>query len=101
MNKCFETGETQEMEGTVRIGIWARLRFVPIIYSDGAITHIMIISTDITQRKKSEEKLIQSEARLKEAQAIAHTGNWEIDILTNTHSWSDESYKILEYPGVK
>jgi len=93
--KCFETGENQEVEGALRFGNWGRTRFVPINYTDGAITHIMVISTDITQRKKAEEKIIQSEARLKEAQAIAHTGNWEIDILTDTHTWSDESYKIL------
>ncbi|MBC7934135.1 MAG: PAS domain S-box protein [Rhizobacter sp.] len=49
---------------------------------------------DITQRKKSEEALRLNEIRLKEAQSIAHLCNWDIDLVKNTHTWSDEFYKI-------
>jgi PAS domain S-box-containing protein len=38
-----------------------------------------------------------SEARLTEAQAIAHIGSWEWDIGTGALTWSDETYKILGY----
>ncbi len=50
---------------------------------------------DISERKKAEERLMQSEAKLKEAQAIAHTGSWEIDFLTKSAHWSDELYHIF------
>jgi signal transduction histidine kinase len=43
---------------------------------------------------KSEEGLRQSEIRLNEAQAIAHISNWDIDLILNTHTWSDEMYRI-------
>jgi len=49
---------------------------------------------DITESRKAEEKLRQSEARLNEAQAIAHISNWEIDLTQNSHTWSDEFYRI-------
>ncbi len=39
--------------------------------------------------------LIRSEARLSEAQQIAHLGNWEWDIVTNELYWSDEIYRIF------
>ncbi len=63
--------------------------------ADGKLSHIDGMFRNITERKKAEEKLKHSEARLKEAQAIARTGNWEIDMLNDIHVWSDESYKIF------
>ena len=41
------------------------------------------------------EALKQSEARLHDAQTIAHLGNWQWNIVKNTVNWSDELYKIL------
>ncbi|MFA5215215.1 PAS domain-containing protein [Sulfuricurvum sp.] len=42
-----------------------------------------------------EEDVAQRTAILTEAQRIAHLGNWEWDILTNTLEWSDEVYRIF------
>jgi len=39
--------------------------------------------------------LTRSEARLAEAQRIAHIGNWEWDIVGNELYWSDEIYRIF------
>lgn len=55
----------------------------------------MVIAKDITEKIKSEAELRQSEMRLKEAQAIAHIGNWDIDLKNNLHTWSDEIYRIF------
>jgi len=49
---------------------------------------------DITESRKAEENLRQSEIRLNEAQALAHVSNWEIDLVKNNHTWSDEFYRI-------
>jgi PAS domain S-box-containing protein len=49
---------------------------------------------DITERKKAEEDIRCSEIRLNEAQAIAHISNWEVDMVQNIHTWSDEFYRI-------
>jgi PAS domain S-box-containing protein len=39
--------------------------------------------------------LRRSEARLEEAQQIAHVGHWERDLDTNLITWSDETYRIF------
>ncbi|ATX81311.1 PAS domain S-box-containing protein/diguanylate cyclase (GGDEF) domain-containing protein [Mariprofundus ferrinatatus] len=45
--------------------------------------------------KLAERKLQESSLRLSEAQAIAHIGNWEWDIVRNELRWSDEIYRIF------
>ena len=56
---------------------------------------IMSLVQDITERKEAEERLRLSERILKEAQAIGHIGNWQVDVSTNKQSWSDELYRIF------
>ncbi|OBX24534.1 PAS domain S-box-containing protein [Gelidibacter algens] len=50
---------------------------------------------DITASKKAADKVIRSEAKLNVAQYIAHVGSYEVDMVTNEQSWSDEFYRIL------
>jgi PAS domain S-box-containing protein len=59
------------------------------------ITGVISILRDITKRRQAENGLRLSEARLTEAQRIAHLGNWEWDIVTNELLWSDEIYCIF------
>ncbi|MHB1364875.1 MAG: PAS domain S-box protein [Eubacteriales bacterium] len=55
---------------------------------------IVAIYDDVTEIKQSEQALHESEIRLKEAQKLAHFGNWELDIKTKTISASEESFNI-------
>ena len=50
---------------------------------------------DITDRKRAEEALRESEQRLARAQEIAHLGSWELDLIQNKLVWSDEIYRIF------
>ncbi len=44
-----------------------------------------------------EKLLTQSESRLKEAQKIAHLGDWEFDFNTQKVTWSDENFRIYGF----
>jgi PAS domain S-box-containing protein len=50
---------------------------------------------DITDIKKTEESLKQSESLLKEAQHLAHIGHWVIDPATGASVWSEEVFRIF------
>ena len=65
--------------------------------SQGNPSHLVCLHQDITDRKEAEEKLRESEARLAEAQRVAHLGNWEGDAKTGEVSWSDEVFRIYGY----
>ncbi|HWB57915.1 MAG TPA: PAS domain-containing protein, partial [Chthoniobacteraceae bacterium] len=46
-------------------------------------------------RNRTVNALRASESRLKEAERVAHIGNWERDPTSNLVSWSDELYRIF------
>jgi PAS domain S-box-containing protein len=52
------------------------------------------IIRDITERKQSEEALLESKKNLQEAQRLAHIGSWQWTVATDTVKWSDELYHI-------
>jgi PAS domain S-box-containing protein len=62
----------------------------------------MGVANDMAERKRADEerqalarKLEESNARLEEAQRVAHVGHWEWDLDTNEVVWSDETYRIF------
>ncbi|MGD9546532.1 MAG: PAS domain S-box protein [Candidatus Krumholzibacteriia bacterium] len=56
----------------------------------------LMVARDITDRKRFEAALADTARRLNEAQRIAHIGNWELDLVTNRLTWSEEIYRIFE-----
>ncbi|KKM72626.1 hypothetical protein LCGC14_1418640, partial [marine sediment metagenome] len=67
---------------------------IPIIDDNGQLAYFESIGRDITERKKSEEALKESERRLKEAQALGKIGYWEFDITSQQITWSDQVFEI-------
>jgi PAS domain S-box-containing protein len=52
---------------------------------------------DITERKKAEEELRQSETYLAEAQKLSQTGSWAWSRTDGIRYWSDECYRVLGF----
>ncbi len=73
--------------------VWTEIAFNPIWEKDKVIG-IACIASDVTERKLFEKSLIRSQNRLKQAQEIAHLGNWDLNFKTNSARWSDEAYRI-------
>lgn len=54
------------------------------------------IMRDISERRRVENALRKSEALLNESQRTAHLGSWELDLVENVLTWSEENYRIFE-----
>ena len=76
--------------------IFVKGSYVPVLNEDGAVKGGVTAFTDITELRRAEERLLASEARLTEAQRMAHIGSWEWDLEYNDMVWSEELYRILE-----
>jgi len=66
----------------------------PIYDDERTLVGIVGISFDITERKRAEEELRQSERQLAEAQNLARVGGWNWDMLNDILTWTDQIYRI-------
>jgi diguanylate cyclase (GGDEF)-like protein/PAS domain S-box-containing protein len=71
---------------------WYETTVAPEVNADGATTHVIETSRDITERKAVDAELRASRALLQQAQHIAHVGAWTLDLATNHVTWSEELY---------
>jgi PAS domain S-box-containing protein len=102
IGKRIKAGETVTFEtlhrrkdGTV-FPVEVRARQFPL----GERPFRLSLARDITERKRTEEVLRESQAKLQKAQGIAHFGWWERDLITNRVSLSDEVCRIFGLEAV-
>ncbi|RKT46128.1 PAS domain S-box protein [Thiocapsa rosea] len=94
---CQVTLRNYRKDGTA---FWNALNVAPLVDSRGEVTHYVGIQQDITAVKEAMERLARSEAMLREAQATAHLGTWDLDYDSGRIEWSDEAFRLLGYaPG--
>jgi PAS domain S-box-containing protein len=67
----------------------------PIRNADGNVIGASKIVRDITERRRIEESINQNQAMLTLAMQSSRMGVWELDIRTNTVSWSEELEEIF------
>ncbi|MEE8589285.1 MAG: PAS domain-containing protein, partial [Sulfurimonadaceae bacterium] len=94
-------GETERYENLHRLKhkdghwVWILDRGKTIFDEEGKAVRMLGTHTDVTEKKALEDKMAKNEARLTEAQRIAHLGTWEWDLVNHTITWSDELYRLL------
>ncbi|HSP88066.1 MAG TPA: PAS domain S-box protein, partial [Ignavibacteriaceae bacterium] len=84
--------ETKRKDGT---SFFINVTDSPVLNVKGELAGIIGISSDITEKKRIQEKLEKSEQLLSDAQQIAHLGSWELNHTTCELFWSDEIYKLF------
>ncbi len=77
--------------------IWIEARGMPTALGDGRILWDGFL-LDVTDNMRLQEALRKSEGRLKQAQAIAHVGDWELDFRKRQITLSDEASRIFGFP---
>lgn len=84
---------------------WVDTVITPVRDQEGRIYQYLSVRNLITLQKENEEKLIQMqeayrkrEQQLKDAQEVANTGSWYLDIPANKLEWSEQTYRIFELP---
>lgn len=65
------------------------------LYEDNRVVAILGIFWDITNEKEEELYYKKLQFGLKQAQALANIGHWELDLVKNSLYWSDEVYRIF------
>ncbi|MFB2891795.1 PAS domain S-box protein [Aerosakkonemataceae cyanobacterium BLCC-F50] len=79
-------------DGEIR---YTEARGEPGIYDEqGELLHLYGTALDVTDRKRVEQALRQSEFALREAQRIASVGSWQWQREDEKISWSEEIYRI-------
>jgi two-component system sensor histidine kinase/response regulator len=63
--------------------------------ASGQVSRMFGTIQDISESKRLEQRIRQSEAALNEAQMIAHIGSWTLDLNNDSLTWSDEVYRIF------
>jgi PAS domain S-box-containing protein len=104
VNACVERDVPYDIEhrvvwpdGTVR---WLLERGAVVRDAAGRPLQMLGVVQDIDDRKRAELALAERERQLREAQALAHIGNWQADLVSGELSWSDEIYRIFGHePG--
>jgi PAS domain S-box-containing protein len=69
----------------------------PDFDESGTIVGYIVLSADITERRRAEADTSNARVNLEKAQRMAQIGSWERDLRDETVYWSPEMYRIFDY----
>jgi len=72
--------------------------WIPLIGPSGTPDRILTLAIETTERKRQEDRLRSSEARLSRAQRMASLGSWEQDLESGELQLSDDACRIFGIP---
>ncbi|MCL4215208.1 MAG: PAS domain S-box protein [Gemmatimonadales bacterium] len=77
--------------------LWVGTRLVPMRDDDGAVTGVMGITRDVSDRRRTEAELLETRERLQRAVEAGRVGLWDWDIQANTVTYSAEWKRQIGY----
>lgn len=75
---------------------WFESRYSPVRDATGQVVNWFVLMIDIDERKRSEERLRQSEALLAEGERLSGTGSFRWRLPSGEIIWSEQLYRIFE-----
>jgi len=75
--------------------IWIHSKGSVVCNKEGKVIRIVGANRNITERKNYELALKEKEEKLREVQSVARLGSWELDLVKNKLSWSEQIYEIF------
>jgi PAS domain S-box-containing protein len=76
---------------------WGAIDCRPILV-EGGLSSYFAMESDVTERKHSEEVIVRQRAMLAAIADLAGVGGWQLDLATETMTWSDTMFHIHEIP---
>ncbi len=75
---------------------WVKIEVQPLRDASGELTGYMAIELDITEQKRDEMRLRDSARRLAHMSQLSKVGAWQLDLASNSCTWTEETYRIYE-----
>ena len=95
--RAYQTAMTQRVTAAAE-SFYAPLNAWFEAYAYPSEDGISVFFRDISDRKRTEQVLRESQADLSWAQAVGQVGSWRLNVRRNELLWSDENYRIFGVP---
>ena len=100
VNHCMESGRSIEIELHTPVidqaDKYFKVKISSIKNQQNENTHLLVVISDITSIKNSEEHLKNLNRRLEIAESIAQLGSWGYDYQTGERYWSDQMFRLFD-----
>ncbi|MEH3046287.1 PAS domain-containing sensor histidine kinase [Sphingomonas adhaesiva] len=93
-HRTFDYRIRRPSDGQIR---WLRDTDFPILDPTGRVVMIGGIGQDVTADRLAEERVTQSEERLRSAVEVGQLGLWDWNVATGELHWSDEHFRMEGY----
>ncbi|MDQ4081038.1 MAG: PAS domain S-box protein, partial [Gemmatimonadota bacterium] len=98
LDRCF-AGESVRYEASLEYPIGVRsveIRYYPL-RKDGHVEYAVVVTHDLTERKRMSEELRLSHAHLRHAQELSRVGSYEFSVPPSPLTrWSEQIFEILQ-----